>query len=64
MKGSVFLDTNILVYLYSTTEPQKRSKSISVMTDYFCTTSTQALNEFNNVFIKKYKMPNDFIIVV
>ena len=61
MKDSVFLDTNVLVYLYSTTEPQKRSTSISILRDYACVTSTQALNEFCNVFIKKYKMSNDMI---
>ena len=61
MKDSVFLDTNIFAYLYSTTEPQKRSKSIIILTDYLCVTSTQALNEFSNVFIKKYKMSKDFI---
>ena len=59
MKNSVFLDTNILVYLYSTTESQKRNTSISILRDYACTTSTQALNEFCNVFIKKYQTPND-----
>ena len=61
MNGSVFLDTNILAYLYSASEPLKRSKSISILTNYICITSTQALNEFSNVFIKKYKMSKDFI---
>ena len=61
MSGNVFLDTNVLAYLYSTTEPLKRSKSISVLTGYLCVTSTQALNEFSNVFIKKYKMSKAFI---
>jgi len=61
MNGSVFLDTNILVYLYSTSEAQKRNTSISIIKSYNCITSTQALNEFSNVFIKKYKMQNDSI---
>ena len=61
MNGSVFLDTNILAYLYSTSEPQKRSKSISILANCLCITSTQALNEFGNVFIKKYKMSRVFI---
>ena len=58
MKGSVFLDTNILVYLYSNTETDKRNISISLLKKYVCLTSTQALNEFSNVYIKKYKVPN------
>jgi len=61
MSGNVFLDTNIIVYLYSTSEPKKRNTSISIFQNYACVTSTQALNEFSNVFIKKYKMPNDSI---
>jgi len=61
MNGNVFLDTNILVYLYSNSEPQKRNLSISLLKDYYCVTSTQALKEFCNVFIKKYRMPNDSI---
>jgi len=61
MSDNVFLDTNILVYLYSTSEQQKRNTSISILRDYNCVTSIQALNEFNNVFIKKYKMPNSSI---
>jgi len=61
MSGNVFLDTNILVYLYSTSEPLKRNTSISIIKDCTCTTSTQALNELSNVLIKKYKMPNNSI---
>ena len=61
MSDSVFLDTNILVYLYSVSEPRKRSTSISLFKDYNCVTSTQALKEFCNVFIKKYGMPNCLI---
>ncbi|MCL2386011.1 MAG: PIN domain-containing protein [Defluviitaleaceae bacterium] len=52
----VFLDTNVLVYLYSNTESQKRDASISLFKKYTCVTSTQALNEFCNVYIQKYKI--------
>ena len=61
MKDSVFLDTNILVYLYSNTEKQKREISISLLKTYICTISTQVLNEFCNVLIKKYKIKNNEI---
>ena len=61
MKDNVFLDTNILVYLYSSTETEKRNISISILERYRCITSILALNEFCNVFIKKYNVPNDKI---
>ena len=59
MQDSVFLDTNVLVYLYSNDEPEKRNASIALFKKYICATSTQALNEFSNVYLKKYKIPND-----
>jgi len=61
MDGKVFLDTNILVYLHSATEAKKRDASIALLKHYACVTSTQALNEFCNVFIKKYRMPHEVI---
>jgi len=57
MNGSVFLDTNVLVYLYSRTETKKREINLSLLKKYPCITSTQALNEFTNVHTKKYKTP-------
>ena len=57
MNDNVFLDTNILVYLYSKTESEKREACLSIFKQYSCTTSTQVLNEFCNVFIKKYGIP-------
>jgi len=62
MKDRVFLDTNVLVYLYSNTEQLKRGTAISLFKKYVCFTSTQALNEFNNVYTKKYKLPAEEII--
>jgi len=61
MRDSVFLDTNVLVYLYSKTEIDKRNTSILLFKKYICLTSTQALNEFTNVYIKKYKVINSEI---
>jgi len=53
MKDKVFIDTNVLIYLYSADEPDKRQKAISVFDNYDCITSTQVINEFCNVCIKK-----------
>jgi predicted nucleic acid-binding protein len=52
-----FLDTNILVYLYSNTEIDKRNCALSVVDMYDRIISTQVLNEFCNVCIRKLKFP-------
>jgi len=56
MKGKVFLDTNILIYCYSSTEPDKRSKAQSVasLPDVFI--STQVIKEFINTLRKKFRL--------
>ena len=55
MSGKLFLDSNILLYVYSTTEPAKRDISIALLEQNECCTSIQALNEFCNVCLKKYQ---------
>ena len=50
-----FVDTNIIVYLYSQADEQKRSRAYSVLTQYERQISTQVLNEFSHVCIKKWK---------
>lgn len=60
MSDRIFLDTNILVYLYSTDEPLKRQHIEFLLTkidlhDVFI--STQVINEFINVLHKKRKVP-------
>jgi predicted nucleic acid-binding protein len=53
MKDKAFVDTNILVYLYSEDEEKKRAVAYDAIERYDCITSTQALTEFSNVCIKK-----------
>ena len=57
MSDKAFFDTNIFVYLYADKEPDKQmiSKEIINKADE-CITSTQILNEINNVMIKKWRM--------
>ncbi|MCL1951420.1 MAG: PIN domain-containing protein [Oscillospiraceae bacterium] len=55
MNGKAFLDTNILVYLHSSDEPQKQRISMDLLSLYQCCTSVQALNEFCYVGIKKQR---------
>jgi predicted nucleic acid-binding protein len=52
--NSAFIDTNILVYTYSREDVYKRQKSIDALNDYDCIISTQVLNEFCNIGIKKF----------
>ncbi|MCL2190283.1 MAG: PIN domain-containing protein [Defluviitaleaceae bacterium] len=49
----VFLDSNLLVYLYSHTEQEKANRVIDVICNNNCFISTQVLNEFSNVCIRK-----------
>ena len=56
MNDKVFLDTNILVYLYSNTEQNKRNVAYEFVNNHSCVTSTQTFNEASNVWFKKYSL--------
>ncbi|MCF8367247.1 MAG: PIN domain-containing protein [Bacteroidales bacterium] len=55
MKDKSFIDTNILVYCYSSTEPAKKEIAIKVSNPNNVYLSTQVLKEFVNVLSKKFK---------
>jgi predicted nucleic acid-binding protein len=58
MNGSrVFLDTNVVVYAYSSDETAKHQKAVNSLLIYDCLISTQVLNEFCNVCLKKLNIP-------
>jgi len=57
MNDSIFLDTNVLVYLYSEDEPEKQSIALDIFEQVPCITSTQTLNEFCSVCLRKLSMP-------
>lgn len=57
MSDRIFLDTNILLYHYSATEPEKKSKILSITNSHKVYISLQVINEFVNVSIKKFKIP-------
>ena len=61
MKDKAFIDTNVLVYLYSEDETQKQRRAEVVIEEYECITSTQVLNEFSNVCLKKLRMHPEII---
>jgi len=54
MKDKVFLDTNILIYLYSESELEKREVAYQILNGRYCVTSLQAFNEASNVWFKKF----------
>ncbi|MGA1841698.1 MAG: PIN domain-containing protein [bacterium] len=53
MKDKVFIDTNILIYLYSEDEIEKQEIAEDLSNQYSPIISIQVLNEISNVMIKK-----------
>lgn len=65
MSDRVFIDTNIIIYLYADHERDKQSVSRALINSASeCITSTQILNEINNVLIKKWQLPTDTVKIV
>ena len=59
--AKAFLDTNLFVYLYSDTDAEKRDAVFRTINQYERYVSTQVLNEFCNVCIRKLGLPVDAI---
>ena len=57
-----FVDTNILVYLYSDVDHIKQKLVFWALNQYDCQISTQIINEFSNVCIRKWKAPRENIL--
>jgi predicted nucleic acid-binding protein len=55
--AKAFVDTNIFVYLYSDTEVTKQQQVWRGINKFDRVISTQVLNEFCNVCIRKIKLP-------
>lgn len=56
MKDKLFLDSNILVYCYSTSDMHKRGIARALASMDNVHISTQVLNETTNVLAKKYSI--------
>ncbi|MGB4268879.1 MAG: PIN domain-containing protein [Spirochaetota bacterium] len=56
MHKKVFIDTNILIYAFSETEPEKRDIVLSLLEYNEIIISTQVINEFIWVLNKKFKI--------
>jgi predicted nucleic acid-binding protein len=55
MSDKVFLDSNILVYSYSSTEKQKQTIARNLIIENNTYVSTQVLHELCNVITRKFK---------
>lgn len=53
----IFLDSNVLLYAYSETDPEKRARARMLADDPGAIISTQVLSEFANVVLRKFGMP-------
>ena len=58
MNGAkIFVDSNVLVYLYSDTDQRKKQIAFDAINQYDCSVSMQVFNEFSNVCIRKLHKP-------
>jgi len=62
IEDKVFLDTNILIYAYSIDEPKKKEKVEHILKNIKnIIISTQVINEFINVMLRKQKLKPDLL---
>ena len=52
----IFLDTNILIYVYSDTEKNKQNIARKLISDHKSYVSTQVLQELTNILTKKFNV--------
>ncbi len=64
MNDKIFIDTNILIYLYSKSELEKRAKVIAFLENKDLIISTQVLNELSNVLIRKFNFSTNIVLNV
>ena len=56
MHDKAFLDSNILIYLYTEDDDSKRNIAQLKLNENICVTSIQALNETSNVLGRKFSL--------
>jgi len=62
MRGvKVFIDTNILVYAFTSDEPEKKTLALKALDHCVPVVSTQVIKEFANVLFKKTNLGIDRI---
>ena len=61
MRVKAFLDTNIIIYLYSEDDELKRNAARNTLDNNDCVTSIQVMNESSNVWFSKSKWSEEII---
>lgn len=61
MNGKGFIDTNVVVYLYSNDEPDKRAVALELIEQNNPIISTQVLSELANTLSRKFRLPFDVV---
>lgn len=61
MSDKIFLDTNIVVYLYSADEPEKQAAALKLIEQNNPVISTQVLSELANTLSRKFSLPFDVV---
>lgn len=61
MSAKTFLDTNIVVYLYSGDEPEKRAAALALIEQNNSIVSTQVLSELANTLSRKFGLSYDVV---
>jgi len=56
MSDKIFLDSNVLVYLFSDDEPEKQQIARKLVHGSSCMTGINNLNEMNSVPVRKKKL--------
>jgi len=64
MPDKVFVDTNILIYAYSTTELNKRNITLTILESYSIVISVQVINEFIWIMNRKFNINYDKLEVL
>jgi predicted nucleic acid-binding protein len=65
MSARAFIDTNIFIYLYSEDEIEKQKIAQEAVNNYECIISTQVLNEFSSLCIRKLnKKPEEVELAI
>lgn len=62
MSDRIFLDTNVVVYLYSQDEPEKKAAAIVLFEKKTPIISTQVLNELANTLRRKFNLSYEAIV--
>ena len=63
MKDKIFIDTNVLIYAYTEKEIKKQNTALKILYSNRknIVISTQIVNEFSSVLIRKYKVKPDIL---